>query len=163
MLSTLLTINMLVQNNRIKPVSDKICYETSTVTLKNFPTPSLIHPWLPSGCPPPKDKNSAQRITSVFLEFLERQFPIESVEHPLQLKTAQDFASNLFVHVNHLNSTVKKITGKSTTTHITDRMIHEARALLQHTNWIVAEIAYALGFEYPTYFNILQKKNSANS
>jgi AraC family transcriptional activator of pobA len=108
----------------------------------------------------PKDKNAAQRITSVFLELLERQFPIESVEHPLQLKTAQDFASNLSVHVNHLNSSVKEITGKSTTTHITERIIHEAKALLQHTNWSVAEIAYGLGFEYPTYFNNFFKKKT---
>ena len=108
----------------------------------------------------PKDKNAAQRITSVFLELLERQFPIESVEHPLQLKTAQDFASNLSVHVNHLNSSVKEITGKSTTTLITDRIIHEAKALLQHTTWSVAEIAYALGFEYPTYFNNFFKKKT---
>jgi AraC family transcriptional regulator, transcriptional activator of pobA len=108
----------------------------------------------------PKEKNAAQRITSVFLELLERQFPIESIEHPLQLKTAQDFASNLSVHVNHLNSSVKEITGKSTTTHITDRIIHEAKALLQHTNWSVAEIAYALGFEYPTYFNNFFKKKT---
>jgi hypothetical protein len=120
---------MLVQNHRIKPVSDKNCYETSTMALKNLPY-SIAHPWQPSGCRPPKDKNAAQRITSVFLEFLERQLPIESVEHPLQLKTAQDFASNLSVHVNHLNSSVKKITGKSTTTLITDRMSHEAKTLL---------------------------------
>ena len=39
-----------------------------------------------------KQKNAAQRITAVFLELLERQFPIESTERPLQLKTAQDFA-----------------------------------------------------------------------
>jgi len=90
----------------------------------------------------------------------ERQFPIESLEHPLQLKTAQDFASNLSFHVNHLNSSVKKITGKSTTTLITDRMIHEDKALLQHTNWSVAGIAYALGFEYPTYFNNFFKKKT---
>jgi len=29
---------------------------------------------------------------------------------------------------------------------------------LQHTNWNVADIAYALGFEYPTYFNNFFKK-----
>ena len=108
----------------------------------------------------PREKNAAQRITAVFLELLERQFPIESVEHPLQLRTAQDFASNLSVHVNHLNSSVKEITGKSTTTHIGERIIHEAKALLQHTNWSVAEIAYALGFEYPTYFNNFFKKKT---
>jgi AraC-like DNA-binding protein len=68
----------------------------------------------------------------------------------LQLKTAQDYANNLNVHVNYLNRAVKEITGKSTTTHITERIVAEAKALLQHTGWNIAEIAYALGFEYPT-------------
>ena len=33
------------------------------------------------------------------------------------------------------------------------RNISEAKALLQHTSWNIADIAYALGFEYPSYFN----------
>ena len=103
-------------------------------------------------------KNAASRITSVFLELLERQFPIETGDRPLQLKTAQDFAKTLAIHVNHLNRSVKEITGKSTTTHITERIITEAKALLQHTDWPIAEIAYALGFEYPTYFNNFFKR-----
>src|SRR5678815_2753364 len=53
-----------------------------------------------------KKTNAAERVTAVFLELLERQFPIESTERPLELKTAQDFAKNLFVHVNYLNSSV---------------------------------------------------------
>ncbi len=107
-----------------------------------------------------KEKNAAHRIASVFLELLERQFPIESIQHPLQLKTAQDFANNLSVHVNHLNSSVKEVTGKPTTAHIAERVINEAKALLQHTDWSIAEIAYALGFEYPTYFNNFFKKKT---
>jgi len=98
-------------------------------------------------------KNAASRLTSVFLELLERQFPIETTHLPLRLKTAQDYANNLNVHVNYLNRAVKEVTGKPTTTHISDRIISEAKALLQHTNWNIADIAYALGFEYPTYFN----------
>src|SRR3990170_657724 len=98
-------------------------------------------------------KNAASRITSVFLELLERQFPIESADNPLQLKTAQDYAKNLNVHVNYLNRAVKEVTGKPTTAHISERIINEAKALLQHTDWNIADIAYALGFEYPTYFN----------
>jgi AraC-like DNA-binding protein len=108
----------------------------------------------------PKQKNAAARITAVFLELLERQFPIESTENPLELKSAQDFAKHLSVHVNYLNSSVKEITGKSTTTHIGERIISEAKALLQHTDWNIAEIAYALGFEYPTYFNNFFKKKT---
>jgi AraC-like DNA-binding protein len=107
-----------------------------------------------------KARNAAERITAVFLELLERQFPVESVQRPLVLKTAQDFAGSLSVHVNYLNSSVKEITGKSTTTHIGDRIVHEASALLQHTDWNVSDIAYALGFEYPTYFNNFFKKKT---
>ncbi|TMI93733.1 MAG: helix-turn-helix domain-containing protein [Bacteroidetes bacterium] len=104
------------------------------------------------------NKNAASRITNVFLELLERQFPIESIDHPLQLKTAQDFAKSLSVHVNYLNRSVKEVTGKPTTAHIAERIISEAKALLQHTDWNIADVAYALGFEYPTYFNNFFKR-----
>ena len=100
-----------------------------------------------------QQKNAASRLTTVFLELLERQFPIETTDRPLQLKTAQDYATNLHVHVNYLNRAVKETTGKPTTVHISERIISEAKALLQHTDWNISDIAYALGFEYPTYFN----------
>jgi AraC-like DNA-binding protein len=103
-------------------------------------------------------KNAASRLASVFLELLERQFPIESAERPLQLKTAQDYAHSLNVHVNYLNRAVKEVTGKPTTAHIMERIVSEAKALLQHTDWNIADIAYSLGFEYPTYFNNFFKK-----
>src|SRR5687768_1183549 len=108
-------------------------------------------------------KNAASRITSVFMELLERQFPIESEDQPLKLKTAQDYAQSLSIHVNHLNRSVKEVTGKSTTTLIAERIVTEAKALLQHTNWTIAEIAYALGFEYPTYFNNFFKRNTGTA
>ena len=98
-------------------------------------------------------KNAATRITHLFMGLLERQFPIEYTGEPLRLRTAQDFAVSLSVHVNYLNRSVKEITGKPTSVHITARITTEAKALLQHTDWSVADIAYALGFEYPTYFN----------
>ena len=103
-------------------------------------------------------KNATSRLTRVFLELLERQFPIENLDRPLQLKTAQDYAHNLSVHVNYLNRCVKEITGKSTTTVISERLVSEAKSLLQHTDWNINEIAFALGFEYPTYFNNFFKK-----
>jgi AraC family transcriptional activator of pobA len=103
-------------------------------------------------------RNASSRIASVFLELLERQFPIEDTEKPLQLKTAQDYAKNLNIHPNYLNRAVKEVTGKPTTVHISERIISEAKALLQHTDWNIADIAYALGFEYPTYFNNFFKK-----
>lgn len=108
-------------------------------------------------------KNAAVRLTSVFMELLERQFPIESPDRPLQLKSAKDFAENLAVHVNHLNRSVKTVTGKPTTAHISDRIIGEAKAILHHTDWNVSEVAFALGFDYPTYFNNFFKKHTGAS
>ena len=85
-------------------------------------------------------------------------FPVVSSDNPLQLKTAQDFANSLNVHVNYLNRAVKDVTGKSTTTQISERIVNEAKALLQHTGWNISDIAYSLGFEYPTYFNNFFKR-----
>ncbi|UII26353.1 helix-turn-helix transcriptional regulator [Fulvivirga maritima] len=108
-------------------------------------------------------KNASSRLTSVFLELLERQFPVETADHPLELRTAQDYANSLNVHVNYLNRAVKKVTGRTTTAHVTDRIIQEAKALLQHTTWNISEIAFALGFEYPTYFNNFFKKQTGST
>ena len=110
-----------------------------------------------------RSNNAASRITNVFLELLERQFPIETSEKPLELKTAQDYARELNLHVNYLNRAVKEVTGKSTTTHITERIVAEAKAMLLHTDWNVSEIAYALGFESPSYFNNYFKKNTGTN
>ncbi len=101
----------------------------------------------------PQYQNAAARITHLFMDLLERQFPIERSSDPLKLRTAQDFAQDLAIHVNYLNRSVKEVTGKPTSMHIAERITAEAKALLQHTDWSVADIAYALGFEYPTYFN----------
>ncbi len=98
-------------------------------------------------------RNAATRIYHLFVDQLERQFPIERSSEPLKLRTAQDFAADLSVHVNYLNRAVKQVTGKPISVHIASRIIAEAKALLQHTDWSVADIAYALGFEYPAYFN----------
>lgn len=100
------------------------------------------------------------RITEMFLMLLDRQFLIETPEHILELKSPAEYAKYLSVHVNTLNRAVKKVTGKTTTEHINDRIINEAKALLKNTNWNISEIAYRLGYEYPTYFTNMFKKQT---
>src|SRR3569833_364444 len=107
------------------------------------------------------DANS--RITAVFTELLERQFPIESPSQWFMLRSASDFAERLAVHVNYLNRAIRKTTGKTTTEHIFDRLTNEAIALLKHTDWNVSEISYCLGFEEPAHFNNFFKKQTANA
>jgi AraC-like DNA-binding protein len=100
------------------------------------------------------------RITSLFTELLERQFPIYSTEQDLPLRSPKDFASQLFIHVNYLNSAVKETTGKTTSKLIADRLATEAKILLKHTSWNVSEIGYALGFEDASHFNNFFKKHT---
>jgi AraC family transcriptional activator of pobA len=106
---------------------------------------------------------AAARITAQFLELLERQFPIDSPEQFLKLKTANEFALNLAMHTNHLNRSVKEVTGKTTTQHISERVLKEAYALLKHTDWSIAQIANGLGFEEPAYFTNFFKKYTGSS
>jgi AraC family transcriptional activator of pobA len=105
--------------------------------------------------------NAKSRITAVFTELLERQFPIESPAQRFTLRSANDFAQQLAVHVNHLNRAIKETTGKTTSEHIFERLISEAKALLKHTNWNISEISYCLGFEEPAHFNNFFKKQVA--
>lgn len=100
------------------------------------------------------------RITAIFTELLERQFPIESPAQRFTLRSASDFAAQLSVHVNHLNRAVRITTGRTTSDHIFNRLASEAKILLKHTNWNIAEISYALGFEDPAHFNHFFKKHA---
>jgi len=110
-----------------------------------------------------KSPNASKRISTLFFELLENQFPIVSADHVLQLRTANDFAAQLNIHVNHLNHAVKELTGKTTSEHIAGRIADEAIALLRHTDWNISEIGYCLGFEYPANFNMFFKRQTMAS
>lgn len=107
--------------------------------------------------------DAAHRITFQFLELLEQQFPIKDIDAPLRLKGALDFSQRLSVHVNHLNHSVKKVTEKTSSQLIVNRIIIEARRMLLDTDWTIAQISYALGFEYPSYFTNFFKKHEGIS
>jgi AraC-like DNA-binding protein len=104
--------------------------------------------------------NASQRIATLFLELLERQFPIDESHPAVKLRAASDFAHQLNVHVNHLNRSVKETTQKTTTQIIAERILQESKILLKYSNWNVAEIAYALGFTEVTHFNNFFKKHT---
>jgi len=104
--------------------------------------------------------NATSRISSLFIELLERQFPIESINQVLQLRTAKEYAENLRIHVNHLNKVLKEVTGKTTTEIIASRMTQEAKILLKQTDWNISEIANCLGFDEVAHFSNFFKKQT---
>lgn len=107
--------------------------------------------------------NAASRISSLFIELLERQFPIENNSQAVQLKTPIDFAKVLGIHINHLNKVLKETTGKTTMEIINGRIAEEAKILLKQTQWNVSEIAFTLGFDEVAHFSNFFKKQTSLS
>ena len=110
-----------------------------------------------------QEANANVRITAIFTELLERQFPIESQKQRFSFRSAKDFADQLYVHVNHLNRAVREITGKTTSLLIAERLASEAKALLKHTDWNISDIGYCLGFEEPAHFNKFFRRHSSST
>jgi AraC-like DNA-binding protein len=103
--------------------------------------------------------NANKRIAGLFMELLERQFPIDDTYQKISLRSASEFAEQLNIHVNHLNRAVKETSLKTTSQLIAERVLQESKVLLKQTSWSVSEIAFALGFTEVTHFNNFFKKH----
>ena len=108
-------------------------------------------------------KTAASRTTTLFIELLERQFPLENTNQLLKLRSPADYAGLLGVHVNHLNRVLKETTGKTTGEIIGSRIHQEAKILLSQTQWNISEVAFTLGFEEVAHFSNFFKKYSQQS
>jgi AraC family transcriptional regulator, transcriptional activator of pobA len=105
--------------------------------------------------------NASARVSSLFIELLERQFPIESPQQKLSLRSPNEFAEMLSVHVNHLNKVLKENTAKTTKELIDTRVMQEAKILLKQTSWSISEIAFCLGFEEVAHFSNFFKQHAS--
>ena len=81
-------------------------------------------------------------------------------EHYLTKRQVNDYAQMLCVTPNHLNKTIKKVTGKTASLLISEMILMEAKVLLTQTNMNVAEIALFLSFEDASYFTRFFKKHT---
>ncbi|TCC97963.1 AraC family transcriptional regulator [Pedobacter frigidisoli] len=94
-----------------------------------------------------------------FLTLLESAFQIQGPGTVVKTKTAAEFADQLNVHPNYLNSLVKNQTGKTLREHIQARLLYEAKVLLTQTNWDVSTISHVLGFsEHAAFTSLFHKK-----
>lgn len=158
------------QENAIKAIFEKMLSELhSDYTFKYDLLRSYLNELLHTALKTePAEKlyehpNANSRITAVFHEMLERQFPIETPMQRFTMRSASDFANSLAVHVNHLNRAIRTTTGKTTTTLISERLVAEAMALLKHTDWNISEISNSLGFEEAAHFNNFFKKHTSHT
>ncbi|QCX37364.1 helix-turn-helix domain-containing protein [Aureibaculum algae] len=103
--------------------------------------------------------NGSERISSLFMELLERQFPIENVNHQIELRSASTYANRLNIHINHLNRVLKETLQQTTSDIIANRILKEAKILLIHTNWNISQIGFCLGFDEISNFSNFFKKH----
>jgi AraC-like DNA-binding protein len=69
------------------------------------------------------------------------------------------YASMLNITPNHLNKSIKSVTGKSPATWIDETILMEAKYLLYQTNFSISEISLQVGHYDQSYFSRLFKKH----
>jgi len=82
---------------------------------------------------------------------------------PKVLPSVHYFAEELNLSTNYFGDLIKHNTGKTASEIIQEHIIAEAKRQLQSTDKSIAEIAYTLGFDYPTYFGRLFKKHTGKT
>jgi len=69
------------------------------------------------------------------------------------------YADDLLISEKHLIAIIKETTGKTPAEYIQEIFLLESKTLLTHTPYSIAEIAYRLNFEDPSYFSKVFKKH----
>ena len=94
----------------------------------------------------------AHRLFVQFRRMLEKDY---ATKH-----TVQEYADGLNVAVRTLNKCVNECSGRSPLAFITERIMLEAKREVRYSNLMIKEIAYNLGFEDPSYFVKLFKRQT---
>jgi len=110
----------------------------------------------------PKPDQVTEDFTHIhhFFDLLEKETSGINYSSPIRIKTAKEFAGTLQMHPNYLNQLLKKHTGQNASTHIRNRILDEAKALLIQTDWSLQDISHSIGFAEQPSFNLFFKKNT---
>lgn len=111
----------------------------------------------------PAAEPSALRLTKMFLDLCRGDLALIKEGKLSQVDTLTGYAARLHVTQNHMNDTVKEITGQSAGQHIQQLLATEATALLKQSTLSISEIAFMLGFNDPAYFSRFYKKQKGVS
>lgn len=140
----------------IRYILERLLAEFSENGLQHL---NIIQPWFVTLLcevnrvyqPAPQQGNStATGITNRFRELL--------VTHIKNCRLVADFAAQLNITPNHLNKSVKAVTGKSPTRWIDETIVLEAKALLSQSEFTISEVAAAVGIDDQSYFTRLFRK-----
>jgi len=75
----------------------------------------------------------------------------------------REYADLLSITPNHLNKSVREITGKSATKWIDETLMLEAKVLLYQSNMTISEVSTEIGFMDTSYFSRFFKKHEGTT
>ncbi|MCZ8021141.1 MAG: helix-turn-helix domain-containing protein [Chryseotalea sp.] len=78
----------------------------------------------------------------------------------IEKRTVEAYAELMNISAKHLSQTIKQTTGKNALSFINDRLVAEAKTLIQFTSLDISEIAYQLNFSDPANFGKFFKKHA---
>jgi AraC-like DNA-binding protein len=78
----------------------------------------------------------------------------------LQVHKVNEYASLLNITEKHLNEICKRFNGKTASAMVFDRLVLEAKRLLQHSDLTIKEISFQLNFNDPSHFSKFFKKHT---
>lgn len=105
-------------------------------------------------------ERAALRLLEDFTRYYMKGYAPLKVGKPIELKPVDDYAEKLQVSRNHLNDSVKKLTGKSAGQLIAEQTIAYAGMCLKQSHKTISEIAFLFGYDDPSYFARVYKKHT---
>lgn len=107
--------------------------------------------------------NRTSQIVKNFKATLERHYRDLVNRSAEKVFRVRDYALAQNLHPNYLNNILKSKTGKSISEWIADKIIAEAKSMLQNSSISIKEMAYVLGFAESTHFSNYFKKHTSLS
>ena len=106
--------------------------------------------------------HQSKDVVSQFERELKLYFK-EDLHKESGLPEIQYFSDSASLSQHYFSDLIKKETGRKPKDHINDFVINKAKNMLLGTEQSVSEIAYDLGFNYPSYFTRLFKSKTGQT
>lgn len=107
--------------------------------------------------------HAGARLLKAFKQLFMSDLGVIRSGKEVRLRRISEYAKKLGVSQNHLNDTVKALTGQSAGEMINKQLLSQATMCLKHSLKNVSEIAYLLGFEDPSYFARFYKRHTGKT
>lgn len=107
--------------------------------------------------------HAGARLVKAFKQMYTDDINVIRTGREIRVKRISEYAEHLGVSQNHLNDTVKTLTGESAGGLIQKQLMRQATMCLKHSLKNVSEIGYLLGFDDPSYFARFYKRHTGKS